>query len=163
MKPNILLLILLLTLIFNACNCTKEYDCDDYPIQPAFIGFTLAEIDTLVFRRFKEKDNFRTLIDTVIVTKNNQYQTSNDTTKIVHYELDKGIKVGFDWQLFIPAINKTVMITDIISNKKEGKCGFRAVGEACSCTNDLFSAKQDNQVITFRDIFFERPFFYIRR
>lgn len=163
MTNRIIILTFLLALIFNGCLCTKEFDCSDVPIQPAFIDFQLAEIDTLIIRKFKPNDNFQILVDTAIVTYNDLYRTSNDTTKIIHYQLDEGIKAGFDWQLFIPALNKTVFVSNIMGNKKSGSCGYRAVGSACMCNNDLFSAKQDNQVITFQDTNKELPFIYIRK
>ena len=152
----------LLSVIFSSCG-TEEFDCDDMPIQPAFIGFKLTEIDTLIFRKFKPNEDLRNLVDTTVVTYNNLYRTSNDTTKIIHYKLSDGIKPGFDWQLFIPAINRTILVSDIASNKKSGSCGTRAVGSACTCLNDLFSAKQDGSIVTFSDVNDESPFIYIRK
>jgi hypothetical protein len=152
----------LLALVFSGCG-TKEFDCDDMPIQPAFIGFQLADIDTLIFRQYQPNDNFRNLIDTTLVTYDNLYRTSNDTTKIIHYQLSDGIKPGFDWQLFIPPLNRTVVISNIISDQKTGSCGTMASRSACTCLNDLFSAKQDSQVITFPDVNKEAPFIYIRK
>ena len=140
-------------LVFVFVSCTKEYDCTDLQIRPAFISFSPSDIDTFVLRKFKPADNFQHLIDTFIVTYgyNANYQVSNDTTTVFVTDGKNGIKAGFDWQIFIPAKNKTVFVSDIVSEKKTGKRGHGifSMDPTPGCTNDIFSAKMDNQLINF--------------
>ena len=102
---KIKILIVPLLAVFAFVSCTKEYDCTDLQIQPAFIAFAPSDIDTFVLRKFKPVDNFQHLIDTFIVTYgyNANYQVSNDTTTVFVTDGVNGIKAGCDWQIFIPA------------------------------------------------------------
>jgi hypothetical protein len=153
-------------LAFVFAGCTKKYDCTDLQIQPAFINFSPSDIDTFVLRKFKPGDNYQNLIDTFIVKSgyNGNYQTSNDTTTVVVTDGKNGIKAGFDWQIFIPAKNKTVFVSDIVSEKKTGKRGYGifSMEHSPGCTNDIFSAKMDNQVINFSNSETARHYLFIR-
>ncbi len=155
--------LLLITALFS---CTKEYDCTDLQIQPAFIRFASSDIDTFVLKKFKPGDNYQILIDTFIVKYgyNGYYQTLNDTTTVLVTDGKNGIKAGFDWQIFIPAKNKTVFVTDIVSEKKTGKRGYGifSMDPAPGCTNDIFSAKMDNQTINFSNSDTARYYLFIR-
>ena len=154
------------SLVFIFASCTKEYDCTDLQIQPAFINFTPSDIDTFVLRKFKQKDNYQNLIDTfkVVYGYTAQYYTTHDTTSVFVSDGKNGIKAGFDWLIFIPAKNKTIFISDIVSEKKTGTCGYGIFSMdkfGCSCTNDIFSAKKDNQIITFSNSDTARNFIFI--
>ena len=152
----IILLVILLT------SCTKEYDCVDTSISPAFVGYSISDIDTFVTRKFIIGDNFQTLIDTLIIVNfgSGYFLTSGDTT-VVYFS---NIKAGFDWQLYIPAKNKTVSITNIESEKRKGKRGYGifSMDPGADCINNIFSAKIDNQKISFKDAEVERPVIFIK-
>jgi len=135
-------------------SCTSEYDCTDLQLQPAYIGFATSEIDTFFLKRFKANDNYQHLIDSFIVNYgySGRYETSNDTTMVVVTDGKNGIKVDYDWQIFIPALSKTVFVFSIISENKTGKCGsgiFSMDKFGCYCTNEIYSAKINNQTISF--------------
>jgi hypothetical protein len=155
------------TIIFSSIlisGCTKEYDCADLQIQPAFINFLPSDIDSFVLRKFKAADNYQILIDTFLVTHNyGFYQTSNDTTTVFITDGKNGIKAGFDWELFIPAKNKTVLISDIISEKKTEKRGYGifSLDPGPGCTNNIYSAKVNNQIINFSNSDTGRHYVYI--
>lgn len=165
MKIKILICSLLVVLGFMSCS--KEYDCADLQISPAFISFSPSDIDTIVLRKYKQNDSYQNLIDTfkVIYGYSGQYYTSNDTTSVFVSDGKNGIKAGFDWLIFIPAKNKTIFISDIVSEKKTGTCGsgiFSMDKFGCTCTNDIFSAKKDNQIINFSNSDTARNFIFIR-
>jgi hypothetical protein len=151
MKAKTLIAVLSVVLVF--ASCTKEYDCADLQIRPAFIGFSPTDIDTFVLRKFKPANNFQNLIDTFIVNygNNGYYQVSNDTTSVFVTDGKNGIKAGYDWQIFIPAKNKTVFVSEIVSEKKTGRRGYGifSLDPGPGCTNDIFSAKLDNQLVNF--------------
>ena len=146
--------------------CTEEYDCTDLQIQPSFINYLPADIDTFVLRKFKPADNYQTLIDTFVVSNGYYgiYQTSSDTTSVLVTDGKNGIKAGFDWDLHIPATNETVLISDIISEKKTGKRGHGifSMDPGPSCTNAIFTAKVDNQLINFPNSDTATNYIYIR-
>jgi hypothetical protein len=163
MTARFIITTLFLSILF--VSCTKEYDCSDLQIQPAFINYLQSDIDTFVLRKFKASDNFQTLIDSSVVKYDNGfYQASNDTTSVLVTDGKNGIKAGFDWQLFIPAKNTTVLISDISSEKKTGKRGYGifSMDPASGCTNKVFSAKVNNQLINFSNSDTARHYIYIR-
>ena len=164
MRVRFIISVSFLTIFFTSC--TKEYDCSDLQIQPAFINYLPADIDTFVLRKFKPSDNYQTLIDTFVVNYGyyGLYQTSSDTTSVLVTDGKNGIKAGFDWQLYIPATNKTVLISDIISEKKTEKRGYGifSMDPGPSCTNAIFTAKVNNQPINFSNSDTARHYIYIR-
>ena len=141
------------TLVIVLASCTKKYDCTDVQIETAFINFLPADLDTFILKKYKPADNYQNLVDTFIVKYgyNGYYQVSNDTTTVFVTDGKNGIKAGFDWKIFIPAKNKTVLVSDIVSEKKTEKRGYGifSMDPVPGCTNDIFSAKMDNQVINF--------------
>ncbi len=164
---KIKILIVSLSVVFGLVSCSKEYDCTDFQIVPAFIGFSSSDIDTFVLRKYKPNDNYQNLVDTfkVIYGYNGQYYTSNDTTSVFVSDGKNGIKAGFDWLLFIPAKNRTILISEIVSEKKTGQCGsgiFSMDKFGCTCTNKVFSVKKDNQIINFSNSDTARNFIFIR-
>jgi hypothetical protein len=165
MKIKILICSLLVA--FGFLSCSKEYDCDDLQISPAFINFPPSDIDTIILRKYRQNDSYQTLIDTfkVINGYSGQYYTSNDTTTVFVSNGKNGIKAGFDWLIFIPAKNKTIFISEIMSEKKTGTCGsgiFSMDKFGCTCTNDIFSVKKDNQIIYFSNPNTARDFIFIQ-
>ena len=147
MKINTIIIFILL--FFNSCG--KVIDCNDAQIQPSLISFPMSTIDTLVIRKFKANDNYQNLIDTqkIIRGSSGQYVISNDTTSIFIADRSKGITVGFDWKIYIPSINRTIFISNISSEKNTTKCGNIGEPFGCSCTNNIYSLKKDNQIVTF--------------
>lgn len=162
MRKNLAVLIVLIFLE----SCTQEFDCANEQIQPAFINFSLPDLDTLVLRKFQPGNNYQNMIDTfnVIYGYHAQYLISNDTTIIFINDCKNGIKAGYDWQLFIPAKNKTIFISDIVSEKKTGKCGsgiFSMDKFGCGCFNNVFSVKKDSQLISFSTADTARNYIFI--
>lgn len=96
----------------------------DLPVS-GHAALTLSDIDTFVVRAYKPNDNFQHLIDTIFVVNPGLaiYTTSNDTTIIDVGGTAPGdgdpryrIVSGYDWQIYIPALNRTVTITSLKFN-----------------------------------------------
>jgi|GEM_PF-586951 len=144
---------LIAIIILNSC----RRDCTNSFISPAFIGFSNLDIDTFIVRKFEQDNTFTKLIDTIVVTKfvtNNPtfpgYLTSNDTT-VIHPGLTSGnqfqyIVPGYDWQIYIPSINRTISISNITQLNNSEVC--YAGGDLCpTCFNEIDSLKQNGQLI----------------
>ena len=144
-----------LLMSFGMGGCSKEYDCDEPQLQAAFIGFTIAEIDTIILKKFKPGNNFQTLIETDTVLFANKYNSLytffGDTTSVFVKDPLKCIKAGFDWQVLIPATNKTISISSILDEKKTGKrnWGIFSMDPGPNCLNRVYSAIVDNQSLNF--------------
>lgn len=151
MRKTQLATILFISLAFSGC--TKAYDCEDPQLVPAFVRFLPAEINTFVIRKYQANTNFQNLVDSIVVSLGgkSQYYTSNDTTSVFVTDGRNGIRAGYDWQLYIPARNRTVSITEIVSEKKRGKqvYGIFSMDKKPGCVNFVYSVKVDNQLKQF--------------
>lgn len=120
--------------------------CSNQYITPAFVGFSIYDLDTLIVREYKKDDNFLDLLDTVLISFDPNvlsFSTSNDTTIVVLNFISGEAKYIFpdhDWQIYIPAQNMTVSISNIISPQTEHSC-FK-----CNCVNSITSLVQNGQL-----------------
>jgi hypothetical protein len=137
--------------IFCACVLTAlsgcgPNHCQDTFITPLFIGFSDAEIDTLVVRQFIPNDNFSHVTDTAIFDASKVFYARHSDTVLVLFNVisgrEKYIMPGADWQIFIPSINRTISISNIESPKTDGPC-FK-----CGCQNPINSFSQDAQTVS---------------
>jgi phenylpyruvate tautomerase PptA (4-oxalocrotonate tautomerase family) len=135
-------IIFLVSIVFFP-GCNQHHPCVKNHINPAFIGFSTADIDTLVLRAYQPNDNYQHLVDTILVINLNAtiYTTKNDTTVVYVNDSnpDHWVSPGFDWQIYIPAKNRTISISNIVSTQTEGP------GRAC--WNPINSFAQDGQLI----------------
>ena len=119
--------------------------CRDQYITPVFIGFELSDLDTIVVRQYEKGSNFHQLIDTALVTSDTTFlkskATVNDTTFVLLNYIsgrEKYIFPDHDWQIYLPATNLTVSISNIVSPKTEG------YSKPLVCTNPINSFIQDS-------------------
>ncbi len=109
----------------------KNIPCGPNNILAVFVGFQESDIDHFVIRRYKANDNYQHLIDTFIITNpsvnggyaNGRYTISNDTTIVFvddNYP-DNGIFPGYDWIVYLPALNKSISVSNIISPQTTGR------------------------------------------
>jgi len=132
------------TLIIGFLGCSREIECTDPPIYFSFISIPQNALDTLVLRKFKKDANFQELVDTLQITSANGGIINYGDTSRVSLDDPYNYPIpGFDWQIFIPAINRTVSITDINMRTKTGKCA--AMSTDCFCNNEILGLKVDNQ------------------
>jgi hypothetical protein len=152
--------LLLASVMFAFVSCGPDTFCVPDLINPVLIGFSTSDIDTLILRRYKPNDNYRTLIDTLLIVNpatNNGfsdgiYSTSNDTTIVCINEGPpyEPISYGHDWIVYIPAKNKTIFISNIVSNQNEEKKG---------CSAPIASFVQDSQLISAPTFFSTNEFY----
>ncbi len=144
MRKDTLTLVLLITCF----SCSRNIDCTDPPILTSFISFSQNSLDTLVFRKFVKGTNFQTLVDTVYITQ--QYvrliEQRGDTSNVILHNPELYPKPGFDWQIFVPEINRTISITDITKSDKTTKCAAMQMPVNCLCYDEILTLKVDNQL-----------------
>lgn len=142
---------LIFILVFASCK--QEHDCIDMQIGTAFIGFKASDLDTIVLRKYEAGSNFTNLIDTLILVSGNNtiHIVNNDTTRVLVSEVNNssGVKFGNDWQIYVPAQNRTIHVSQIIREKKTIKCGGGMDKQGCACNNPILSFKQDTVIRSF--------------
>ena len=144
LSVSFLIAILLLT------SCQKTYNCTDPIIVPYFIGFAPSDLDSIVIKKFKVNTNYQTFLDSSILIcgKSSYCFSYSDTTHFGYdYSISLGIANGYDWQIFIPSLNRTISISNIKGDKKTGTKGWGlfSLDPGPPCMNDLFSATIDGK------------------
>jgi hypothetical protein len=143
---NRAIIFLVAFVVMTSISC-KNVMCYERVIIPSFVGFQLNDIDTLVMKRYKANDNFRTFLDSSVITYDaltgghgyGMYTIKNDTT-LVFVNGDNpsdGVYPGYDWKIIIPAKSKTVSISNINSENNEGRRG---------CVNAIRSFQVDGVI-----------------
>jgi len=101
------------------------------------ISFSSTEIDTLITRKFSKGSNFSKQIDTTIFDQNNvMFTAQNDTFQMGSWKGDILLSSKYDYQVFIPAINRTISVTEITEPQLEGDCRGKV-----ACGNIITSVK----------------------
>jgi len=91
-----------------------------------------------------------------------QYQVANDTINVnIQAGVDSlplftgQIQTGYDWQIYIPTVNRVISISHIGSESRSVKChtGFPLVDDkvVCSCGNLIPSLQLDSTQVLFSD------------
>ena len=119
--------------ILALTSCNRTVPCSNQYITPAFVGFILSDLDTLVVRKYKKDDNFNTLLDTALIISNSNVLSSgssNDTTIVLLNYIsgeEKYIFPDHDWQIYIPAKNMVGFNLKIYqsANRSEMRFGRR--------------------------------------
>lgn len=143
MRKLSLLSLLLLGGAWSGCDI---FCLDKMQINPTFIGFSSSDIDTFVIRAYRPDGNFQQLLDTCLVvsndlgTGNGIYTTMHDTTMafINDGRPHSAIIYGCDWEIYIPAMKRTVFISHIDGSIQKGRG---------ACLGPIHSFVQDGQTI----------------
>jgi hypothetical protein len=128
----------------------KNYICSNNQILTAFVGIDQNNFDSFVLRRYKANDNYQTLIDSFLVINsavntgsgNAVYTPVNDSTIVVYVNNGNpgsGIFPGYDWQLYIPALDLTSDIFNIVVPQTNG---------VEPCNNPVLSYMQDSTLVS---------------
>jgi hypothetical protein len=126
----------------------KEFPCYPAISQLALISFSDVETDTLILRRYAKATNFTTLIDTFLINRSNStYFKSNDTLRIFNlFGGDQGLKSKYDYEIYVPQLNRLFRITDIVEEFNKTRSGPGEV--VVHCSDPIKSYKLNGQLIT---------------
>jgi hypothetical protein len=132
-------LIVLLALFTSCHNCICALS---EGLRLGLISFDSTEIDTMIIRKFDKGSNFSHLIDT----------SQWDRSKVAFYSYNDTFQMGaflggillqskFDYQVFIPAVNRTINITEINEPQLEGDCRGKV-----ACGNIITSVRLNSDL-----------------
>jgi hypothetical protein len=103
-------------------------------------------------RHYEANGNFNHLLDTLVVTKSEWYlKSSVDTTVIeansisASAEQQNKLIPGYDWEIYIPAVKKTILISHIIFEQTEQRAFI--LNDRWGCSSPITSYVQDGQQI----------------
>jgi hypothetical protein len=137
-------LLFIITLSFFSCHPSPN--CQKNQINPVFIGYTLSDIDTVIFRKYTLNSNFTQLLDTLLLDTTYahsyayRYTVTHDSTilSLVVDTPQSAIVAGYDWKIFVPAKNQTIFISGIENGAHTG---------AAVCSDPIASFLQDGRQV----------------
>ena len=155
--PNfhkLILLLLISSVLLFACG---TYPCKKASSSFSLIGYTDAESDPIILRRFSKGSGFATLHDTLIINKgNSHFQRQTDTVHILHsIDSDHDITSTYDYEVFLPNASRTYRLTEVVEDIQQGK--NRGTKE--HCLNPITSYKLNGQLLYNPNF----PFIYLRK
>lgn len=128
--------------------CGLVAGCGETPCEPAelrfrLVGFSDAESDTLVLRRFQK--NSSTIIDSITSYNNIRYARFGDTLVPEAYSSYLLMQSKYDYQLYFPGAGRLFQITELseeVSSHK--KSGF---SDKTGCINPMSSCRVDGNFV----------------
>lgn len=150
LKPGMkFILFLFIFFVLTVTSCEKQ--CIKALTAFSLIGFSDAEADTIILRKFSKEGSFSQPLDTVLL-EHIIFHRSDDTLSIVASPGFVTLLSNYNYEIFFPESATTFSITDIIEDQKTMTKGlFNCTKEACinsitGCTvNGQFTNSVDNQ------------------
>jgi hypothetical protein len=140
---------LILIIALTLASCGDNYICPKEPIFPAFINYSLQEIDTIFLEVYQKESDFITLVKTIRLEKSNSWLIpSGDTAKLFMIRGEDWPTGEYDYRFVNPTDNKTVSITGLQHTLKEGKGSSLFGWGGTSCNSPLISFKRDGVLVT---------------
>jgi hypothetical protein len=97
----------ILTVIIASCG---EYACSKAEMQFGLVGFSDAESDTIILRRFEKNGSSSVLKDSFLLT-NIWFQRNLDTLKMVGFPGSALLQSNYNYEIFFPAASKLITVT----------------------------------------------------
>ena len=140
-QPFILLLIICIA--SNSCN----HECIRAASNIALVSYLPGETDTVIVRKFEKNSTFTTVIDTFLLNRlTSSYQNKNDTLEIFEsYGTDKELLSKYDYEIYLPGINRLYQITEITEEFESMNMGLSC--KKVACLNTIRSYKVNGQLL----------------
>lgn len=156
MKYRLIITLLLISFLYMLNSCTTT-PCFTGSFNFGLKGFTQAEADTILVRRFFRGSNFNNLTDSFLLTPG--YRVQQDTLEITSLSVpDSYMNAAYDYQLVFPGIPKTIRLTEIIEENREIKHSVFS-NVKVGCENSITGMKADGvslQTAGFNKFYFSR-------
>lgn len=140
MKYRMIAIPLLISFLYMLNSCTTT-PCFTGSFNFGLKGFTQAEADTILVRRFFRGSNFSNLTDSFLLTPG--FRVQQDTLEITSlFVPDSYMNAAYDYLLVFPGIPKTIRLTDITEVNREIKHSVFS-NVKVGCENNITSMKAD--------------------
>ena len=142
-------------------SCTVSVPCDNGNIKLGFVSFSDNATRIVILRQYKKSTNFKSLVDTVLIDKtSDSYKMSNDSLQIEYsfnsrhgYTSSKhGLTSEYDYEVYLPTIDKTFQISDITEEYKMQKKGFTSSNSDCDTFINAYSVDGKKFIGEFRNL-----------
>jgi hypothetical protein len=127
--------LLLLALIVALASCHNCVCAPSSGLRLGMITFDSTEVDTIITRKFRKGSNFSQLIDSVQWDRSKvDFRKQTDTFEMASWSGDILLHSQYDYQVFIPANNKTFNVTEINEPQRMDECRGKVM-----CVNRIVS------------------------
>lgn len=139
-RPLYIIPLILLSLLAASC-CEKKIYCTSGALDFAFTGYQRTEVRSFTLRRFVEGNEFQEVLDSAqfIYYGTDDSPLKPDTFYFGDYRTVgdlKAIKPGNDWQIYLPAIQKTYYFSTIYDDQNNSQF-VRCNDNETSCTKKI--------------------------
>jgi hypothetical protein len=114
-------------------------------VVPVFISYSKADIDTIIYRRFKIGSNFQQRVDSILLGGKNVIDPIMVAdSAYVSTRTDRlfNLQPGHDYEIFVPSTKYLARITEIVeTNKQQKTTPFDNF-----CTSTIESFKRDGVI-----------------
>jgi len=142
--------LILVVMALSSC-CEKKVYCTSSTLGFAFTGFPRSEVRSFTLKRFYKGDQFGQVLDSAqfIYYGTAPVTARPDTLPFSDYRTVgnlKGITIGNDWAIYLPATGKTYYITTIFDDEHKSEY-VRCGDDLTTCTKKItnFSVNNDWQ------------------
>ncbi len=143
----------ILLLAFVMYGCSREVPCSDATLQAGFVGFVKTDFDTVILRKYKPKDNYQHLVDTILfINDSSSLFQKKDTIFLNGAYYSYGIKAGNDWQIYLPKKHTLVSVSNIKTDQSSINCHVTIGKPDCNCINQIYSVKVDSTTLDLSNI-----------
>ena len=142
-------------------SCTMRVPCDNGNIKLCFVSFSDTATNSIILRQFKKSSDFKFLVDTILIARtNSSYKKYNDSLKIEYsfnfkngYTNSKhGLTSEYDYEVYLPYINKIFQISDIDEEYKMQTKGFASDTSRCKSLIKAYSVNGKKIIGDFTDL-----------
>lgn len=147
------ILFLFIFFVLAVMSCEKQ--CIKAQTAFSLIGFSDAEADTIILRKFSKQGSFAQPLDTVLL-EHIIFHRSHDTLNIVASSGFVTLFSDYNYEIFFPGSAKLLTVTDIIENENTMNRGlFSCKKDACSNTITGYTVNgQVSHAVSFGDLIY---------
>ncbi len=131
--------------------------CVDANLDPNFVSFEPADLQTVILKRYNKDGRFVTALDSVAFYNEQHYRmelrvdTISFPVKLGNFSLDP----NFDWIVSLPSLNQDIRISDIDKEEANKDCSRKV-----QCVNLVHSLSVNGTPQLLKDTYLD---FYIRK
>lgn len=149
MKNNIYIIGFLFFSFLVFISCGKEKACYTSSLNLAFVKYKVDEVDSITVFKIKKNSTPFVLLDSVLITSNNAYYSTNGDTVFVNNYKHTILTSDFDWQLRINSNQSVFHLEDIITEGRKQKCGGLLSLDCLPCNDPVKAASLNGQIVIF--------------
>lgn len=130
-----------------------ESPCVNASALAALVGYSDAESDTVIIRRFARASGFASPRDTVLLNRQHHHFNRRGDTLLI-LESTAAISSYFDYEFYLPVAQRVYRLNEIAEPQTSGR------NHKTQCINPILSYRVNGQIVSGEDYY---NIFYLRK